>query len=87
MAVAESDVYNEDGLMLLCAAIVKKAAKDYYTLCQLNREEDYYRRKSMKEFFQSGYFSTISNIDGKQLMKVVEHRAKHKLKLFRGDYD
>ena len=85
MAVAASDLFDEDGLRMLCVGIVKKAMKDYYTLCVMNRDEDYYRRKTMKEFFTSGYFSEISNIDGKQLMKVIEHRAKHKIRLLTGE--
>ena len=92
MAVRANSVYfDEDGLRMLCAHIIKKAAKDYYRVCLQNRDEDFYYKQRMQEFFRSTYYSSICSIDGNHLMRVIERRAKRGEKLFKctwgGEYE
>ena len=86
MAVAENDIWlDEDGARLLCAYIVRKAAKDYYQVClQPGKWDTEYRQKQLKEFFESEYYKQISGIDARHLMRTIEYRAKHGIKLFKG---
>ena len=90
MAVAANDTasvvwLDEDATRMLCAHIVRKAAKDYYKCClQSGKWESEGRKRQLREFFESEYFKFLSGIDGRMLMRIVEYRAKHHIKLFRG---
>lgn len=77
------DNISEEGVRLLCAHIIKKAAKDYYVACLYDTKDNDYYRKRLESFFLSDYYRMISGIDGQRLISVIRYRAKHKIKLFR----
>ena len=78
------DNISEEGIKLLCAHIIKKAAKDYYAACLYDTKDNDNYRQRLELFFLSDYYRMMSSIDGKRLIAVIKYRAKHRIKLFRG---
>ena len=62
----------DEGLKALCAGIVEQAIKDYLQLLGApNRMVlDGWSREGLEDWFQSGTFTMISNLDGKEIIML-----------------
>lgn len=65
-----------DAYFTLANAIIVQAAQDYrfvLQLCKSNPNEKEYHEelKDLEEFFQSGWFSTLTSLDGVELLNKL----------------
>lgn len=58
-----------NGYVELAAAVVERALLDYKTAC-MSRDEPEIR--ALRKFFRSGWFDTLSDLDGEILMAQIE---------------
>ena len=63
MIITEQQAYTN-----LANAIIEKACHDYRMALLGNCEE---RQKEIEKFFLSEYFMTLTNVDGKTLMRKI----------------
>ncbi len=61
--------YNDEGLKLLCNAVVMQAVKDY--------KNDKNQREECERFFLSQYFTLFSDLSGQYLLNVLKERIKN----------
>ena len=61
--------YDDDGLKLLCNAVVLQAVKDY--------KNDKNQREECERFFLSQYFTLFSDLSGQYLLDVLKERIKN----------
>ena len=72
-------VYNDDGIELLCLAIVKNTILDYKNAKKELRKnpKNVISRRTIREcerFLTSEQFSMYSDLDGKELLKRLERK-------------
>lgn len=87
---------DQDGVEGLCAAIVKQAVVDYEKVIKKMAMEGsisgtekqkraykarlYQELMDLREFFASGWFEMISNLDGQDVQKRVEENVRKELR-------
>lgn len=84
MAEEEISYGMKDPYRQLAAAIVNQAVQDYRALLvrlYSNTETAasrsiIFEKMEMEEFFQGGWFQELSSLDGRELMRLVQEKAK-----------
>ena len=61
--------YDDEGLKLLCNAVVMQAVKDY--------KNDKNKREECERFFLSQYFTLFSDLSGQYLLDALKERIKN----------
>lgn len=70
-----------NGYFELANAIILQAVKDYRELYEITSSYPGNRKakremKKIEEFFHSDYFSTLTNLDGVQLLKDIQEELE-----------
>lgn len=79
---------DNDGVKMLCNAIIYQAVKDYKHYSNIlhknpNNEMAKYELKQLERFFLSQYFEMLSDMDGNNLLitlreKIINERKSNK---------
>jgi hypothetical protein len=68
---------GDEGLKALCAGIVEQAIKDYLLILKTPRMSvDGWSKEGLEDWFQSGTFTMISDLNGDEVIKLCRREAK-----------